>query len=47
VLDGLVKIFTNFSKVAGQLSGPVAIVAAGTEIAKTDAAGLFQVLVMK
>jgi hypothetical protein len=43
VLNGLKAIFTNFTGVAGQLSGPVAIVAAGSEIAKTDSAGLFQV----
>ena len=45
VTGGLVNIVTNFSKVAGQLSGPVAIVAAGSEIARTDTAGLFQVRV--
>ena len=44
VTGGLVNIATNFSQVAGQLSGPVAIVAAGSEIAKADSAGLFQVL---
>ena len=43
VTGGLLSIVTNFSKVAGQLSGPVAIVAAGSEIAKSDSAGLFQV----
>lgn len=43
VLGGLKSIVTNFLGVAGQLSGPVAIVAAGSEIAKTDSAGLFQV----
>jgi len=42
VFKGLVQIVTNFSKMVGQLSGPVAIVAAGSEIARTDAAGLFQ-----
>ncbi|GFH17920.1 putative zinc metalloprotease, partial [Haematococcus lacustris] len=42
VVGGLTALFTNFGKVAGQLSGPVAIVAAGSQIAKTDAAGLFQ-----
>jgi len=42
VLGGLKSIVTNFLGVAGQLSGPVAIVAAGSEIAKTDSAGLFQ-----
>jgi RIP metalloprotease RseP len=42
VLNGLKQIITNFGSMAGQLSGPVAIVAAGSEIARTDAAGLFQ-----
>eukprot|EP00878_Enallax_costatus_P002424 GHUV01002601.1.p1 GENE.GHUV01002601.1~~GHUV01002601.1.p1 ORF type:complete len:473 (+),score=117.90 GHUV01002601.1:154-1572(+) len=42
VLSGLKNIVTNFSGMAGQLSGPVAIVAAGSEIARTDAAGLYQ-----
>lgn len=42
VLNGLKQIFTNFNNMAGQLSGPVAIVAAGSEIARTDVAGLFQ-----
>ncbi|KAI8467700.1 MAG: intramembrane metalloprotease [Monoraphidium minutum] len=42
VLGGLRSIFTNFAGVADQLSGPVAIVAKGSEIARTDSAGLFQ-----
>lgn len=42
VLNGLNQIVTNFGSMAGQLSGPVAIVAAGSEIARTDVAGLFQ-----
>jgi RIP metalloprotease RseP len=42
VLNGLKQIFTNFGSMAGQLSGPVAIVAAGSEIARTDVAGLYQ-----
>jgi len=42
VTDGLRRIVTNFTGVAGQISGPVAIVAAGSEIAKTDSAGMFQ-----
>lgn len=42
VLNGLKQIFTNFGSMSGQLSGPVAIVAAGSEIARTDVAGLFQ-----
>lgn len=39
VLGGLKSIFTNFAGVADQLSGPVAIVAKGSEIARTDSAG--------
>lgn len=43
VLGGLQSIVTNFLGVASQLSGPVAIVAAGSEIARSDSAGLYQV----
>lgn len=42
VVNGLKSIFTNFNGVAAQLSGPVAIVVQGADIARTDAAGLFQ-----
>lgn len=42
VVGGLQKIVTNFSQASQQLSGPVAIVASGAEIVRTDAAGLFQ-----
>ena len=42
VVGGLVSIFTNFSNTASQISGPVAIVAKGAEIARADEAGLFQ-----
>ena len=42
VTSGLTQIVTRFSQTAGQLSGPVAIVAAGADIARTDAAGLYQ-----
>lgn len=42
VLGGLKSIFTNFAGMASQISGPVAIVAKGSEIARTDSAGLFQ-----
>lgn len=42
VTNGLKAIITNFAGVASQVSGPVAIVAAGADIAKTDSAGLFQ-----
>ena len=40
---GLSNVVTNFLGLAGQLSGRVAIVAVGSEVAKTDSAGLFQV----
>ena len=33
---------TNFSKTAEGVSGPVAIVAVGSEIARSDLSGLFQ-----
>ena len=39
---GLQQIVTNFSKTAEGISGPVAIVAVGSEIAKSDLSGLFQ-----
>jgi hypothetical protein len=39
VLAGFKAIATNFAGVAGQISGPVAIVAKGSEIARTDSAG--------
>lgn len=42
VTSGITQIFTKFSQSAGQLSGPIAIVAAGADIAKADAAGLYQ-----
>ncbi|KAG2495367.1 hypothetical protein HYH03_006635 [Edaphochlamys debaryana] len=42
VWNGLRQIVTNFGSMAGQLSGPVAIVAAGSEVLRTDAAGLYQ-----
>ncbi|KAF8062708.1 hypothetical protein HT031_004037 [Scenedesmus sp. PABB004] len=42
VLGGLASIVTNFGAASAQLSGPVAIVAAGSEIARADAAGLYQ-----
>jgi hypothetical protein len=43
VLGGLGQIVTNFGAMSSQLSGPVAIVAAGSEVLRTDSAGLFQV----
>lgn len=32
----------NFKETAGSVSGPVAILAVGSEVARTDAPGLFQ-----
>ncbi len=43
MLGGLGQIVTNFGAMSSQLSGPVAIVAAGSEVLRTDSAGLFQV----
>eukprot|EP00271_Cylindrocystis_brebissonii_P008345 TRINITY_DN224_c0_g2_i1.p1 TRINITY_DN224_c0_g2~~TRINITY_DN224_c0_g2_i1.p1 ORF type:complete len:626 (-),score=78.98 TRINITY_DN224_c0_g2_i1:162-2039(-) len=42
VVDGLSQIFSNFSQTASQVSGPVAIVAVGAEVARSDVSGLFQ-----
>ena len=42
VMDGLRQIVTNFAQTADRVSGPVAIVAVGAEVARTNAAGLFQ-----
>ncbi|KAG1368325.1 Membrane metalloprotease ARASP, chloroplastic [Cocos nucifera] len=42
VLDGLKQIFLNFSQSAGKVSGPVAIIAVGAEVARSSSAGLFQ-----
>jgi RIP metalloprotease RseP len=42
VARGLSQLFTNFGASAGQLAGPIAIVAQGSEIARADSAGLFQ-----
>jgi membrane-associated protease RseP (regulator of RpoE activity) len=42
VLAGLQQIFLNFAQTADKLSGPVAIVAVGAEVARADIAGLFQ-----
>lgn len=41
VTDGLKEIVFNFSNTADQVSGPVAIIAVGSEIAQKDKAGLF------
>lgn len=42
VVDGLRQIVFNFAQTADKLSGPVAIVAVGAEVARSDSAGLFQ-----
>ncbi|KAK8942735.1 hypothetical protein KSP39_PZI009411 [Platanthera zijinensis] len=42
ILDGLKETFVNFSKSAGKVSGPVAIIAAGAEVARSSSDGLFQ-----
>lgn len=42
VTGGLKQLFTNFNQVKNQVSGPVAIVAVGAEVARVDSAGLFQ-----
>lgn len=42
VLAGLQQIVTNFQKTAEGVSGPVAIVAVGSQIARSDLSGLFQ-----
>ncbi|MFN9860578.1 MAG: site-2 protease family protein, partial [Pseudanabaena sp.] len=39
--QGLKQLATNFQNTASQLSGPVAIVAMGSELVKSDAAALF------
>ncbi|MCO5602498.1 hypothetical protein L7F22_056630 [Adiantum nelumboides] len=42
VTDGLKQVLLNFSQTADKISGPVAIVAVGAEVARTDVAGLSQ-----
>ncbi|KAH7297235.1 hypothetical protein KP509_26G060600 [Ceratopteris richardii] len=42
VVDGLKQVILNFSQTADRISGPVAIVAVGAEVARTDVAGLSQ-----
>ncbi len=41
-IQGFGKLISNFSETAEQVSGPVAIVAIGADIARSDAANLFQ-----
>ncbi|MQM04885.1 hypothetical protein Taro_037690 [Colocasia esculenta] len=42
VLDGLKQTFLNFSQTAEKVSGPVAIIAVGAEVARSSSDGLFQ-----
>lgn len=42
VMDELKQVFLNFSKTATKLSGPVAIVAIGAEVARSSSEGMFQ-----
>ncbi|CAL9767125.1 unnamed protein product [Musa acuminata subsp. burmannicoides] len=42
VLDGLKQTFLNFSQSASKVSGPVAIIAVGAEVARSSSDGLFQ-----
>lgn len=42
VVDGLRQTFLNFSESAGKVSGPVAIIAVGAEVARSSSDGLFQ-----
>ncbi|GFR42073.1 hypothetical protein Agub_g2894, partial [Astrephomene gubernaculifera] len=42
VWGGLRQLLTNFAATSSQLSGPVAIVASGSQVLRADAAGLFQ-----
>ncbi|OIW08434.1 hypothetical protein TanjilG_03110 [Lupinus angustifolius] len=42
VLDGLKQAFLNFSQTASKVSGPVAIIAVGAEVARSNTDGLYQ-----
>ncbi|KAI4322527.1 hypothetical protein L6164_022212 [Bauhinia variegata] len=42
VLDGLRQTFLNFSQSASKVSGPVAIIAVGAEVARSNVDGLYQ-----
>ena len=42
VLEGLKQTFLNFSQTAEKVSGPVAIIAVGAEVARSNSDGLFQ-----
>lgn len=42
VVDGLKQIFLNFGESADKFSGPIAIIAVGAEVAKSNINGLYQ-----
>ncbi|KFK31121.1 hypothetical protein AALP_AA6G070600 [Arabis alpina] len=42
VLDGLKETFFNFSQTASKVAGPVAIIAVGAEVARSNVDGLYQ-----
>ncbi|CAA0166873.1 unnamed protein product [Arabidopsis thaliana] len=42
VLDSLKQTFLNFSQTASKVAGPVAIIAVGAEVARSNADGLYQ-----
>lgn len=42
VLDGLEQTFFNFSQTASKVAGPVAIIAVGAEVARSNIDGLYQ-----
>lgn len=42
VTGGLAQLFSNFSGAAKQVSGPLAIISVGAEVARTDVSGLYQ-----
>ncbi|KAF6174163.1 hypothetical protein GIB67_033695 [Kingdonia uniflora] len=42
VLEGLKQTFFNFSQSAGKVAGPVAIIAVGAEVARSNSDGLYQ-----
>jgi RIP metalloprotease RseP len=42
VFDGLKQTFLNFSQSASKVSGPVAIIAVGAEVARSNIDGLYQ-----
>ncbi|XP_042519101.1 probable membrane metalloprotease ARASP2, chloroplastic [Macadamia integrifolia] len=42
VIDSIKQTFLNFSQTAGKVSGPVAIIAVGAEVARSNIDGLYQ-----